>query len=381
LVEGPELGLQLTSADLAEDVDLIAIHQEFYGVPWQAFLDDTPPPAEWSAKMQALAAHAHAVSDGVFLSISRLNGSREALAARPTVVGGKLDSDDAWSERCYDFARAPDGAVMRAAYIRYVEHMLEVFRPRYLNYAVEVNLFLEKCEGAAQGVVDVANAAYAAAKAADPDVLAFPSFQIDHLHGVADDSCPAGMTETACFDRNYAQITGFERDRFAISSYPFLQGQTLADLPADWFERAAARGGERALIAETGWLSTDLVAQNGASCTTVIEADEAAAAAYLERVLDDARRVPLEVVPWWSTRDLLPAGLRPNCPCDYDPSWCAVVDVFRDAAGGPLVQGSDYFGEILLKAFGTMGLRDYDGVPKPALAPIWEAARRGPLGG
>ena len=187
------------------------------------------------------------------------------------------------------------------------------------------------------------------------------------------------MDKDACFDRNYAQITGLERDRFAMSSYPFLQGRSVSDLADDWFERAAARGGERALIAETGWLSTDLIAQNGLECNTVIHASEQDAAAYLARVLSDAERVPLELVTWWSNRDLLPAGLMTNCPCDYDATWCQVLDVFRGAAGGPLVPGADYIGEILLKAFGTMGIRDYTGQPKPALAEPWNAARAQPI--
>ena len=375
LIDGPSIGLQLTEADLAEDVDLVAVHQEFYGVPWQSFVDGSAPPAEWSARMQALADHAHAVSDGVFLSISMLNGARETLAERTVIEDGQPKGEDNWAVRCYDFATAADGAQMRAAYLRYVEHMVELFAPTYLNFAVEVNLFFEKCPDAVPGLIEIANAAYAAAKAKQPGLIAFPSIQIDHLYGVADDSCPAGMDEDVCFERNYAQLEGLERDRFAISSYPFLQGQSLADVPDDWFERAAARGGERALIAETGWLSTDLIAQNGDQCTTVISANEAAAAAYLERVLADADRIPLELVTWWSNRDLLPAGLMTNCPCDYEPTWCQVVDVFRGAAGGPLTPGADYIGEILLKAFGTMGIRDYDGKPKPALSALWNEAR------
>jgi hypothetical protein len=224
-------------------------------------------------------------------------------------------------------------------------------------------------------VIAVANAAYAEAKKQDPKLRAFPSFQIDHLYGYAKDSCADGMDKNTCFDRNYAQITDLKRDRFAMSSYPYMQGQRVADLPADYFERAAARGGEQALIAETGWLSTNLVAQNGSSCTTVITSSEQDAADYLTRVLADARRIPLELVTWWSNRDLLPAGLMTNCPCDYDATWCGVVDQFRSAAGAPLTPGADLIGEVLLKAFGTMGLRDYDGKLKPKLAAPWKAAR------
>jgi hypothetical protein len=371
-IDGPRVGLQLTEANLAADVDVVAVHQEFYGVPWQAFRDGTEPPPQWSATMAELSASAHALSDRVFLSISMLDGQRESLAERTMI-------EDGWAARCYDFATAADGPQLRDAYLRYVEHMVETFEPTYLNFAIEVNLFLEKCPAAAPGLIEVADAAYAAAKSGRPDVIAFPSFQIDHLYGHADDSCPAGMDQTACFDRNYAQIADMQRDRFAMSSYPFLQGRRVEDVSDDHFARGPARGGERGLIAETGWLSTGLVAQNGLQCDTVIAASEADAAAYLERVLSDADRLPLELVTWWSNRDLLPAGLMTNCPCDYGPTWCEVVDVFRSAGGGPRTPDAEYFGEILLKAFGTMGLRDYDGQLKRSLAIPWEAARMRPI--
>ena len=60
LISGADLGLQITPADLAADSDVIEIHQEFYGVPWAAFLNDTAPPAAWVAKMDQIAGAAHA---------------------------------------------------------------------------------------------------------------------------------------------------------------------------------------------------------------------------------------------------------------------------------------------------------------------------------
>ena len=44
LVSGPELGFQLTDANLASDVDLIAVHQEYYGVPWTELEPALPTP-------------------------------------------------------------------------------------------------------------------------------------------------------------------------------------------------------------------------------------------------------------------------------------------------------------------------------------------------
>ena len=37
--------------------------------------------------------------------------------------------------------------------------------------------------------------------------------------------------------------------------------------------------------------------------------------------------------------------------------------------------GADYLGEVLLKALGTLGIRDYEGRPKRAHAALWSAVR------
>jgi hypothetical protein len=59
----------------------------------------------------------------------------------------------------------------------------------------------------------------------------------------------------------------------------------------------------------------------------------------------------MDLVTWWSNRDLVVTELMAECPCDFDPTWCTIVDIFRGpASAGPDVQ---FFGELALKAFGT----------------------------
>jgi hypothetical protein len=277
--------------------------------------------------------------------------------------------------RCYDFATAPDGASKKQAYLRYAGWMIDTFAPAYLNVAIEVNLFLEKCTAAAAGLVDVANAAYDAAKAKDPSLVVFPSIQIDHLYGYNKDSCPNPADRASCFDTLYAQIVPLKRDRFAMSSYPSISVvEAPADLPADWFSRGAARGKERAIIAETGWDSTALVGKlRDGTCYKVFDYAEADEAGYLGRVLDAAAAMPMEVVNWWADRDIVVQQLMADCPCTFDPTWCSVLDAFR---GPPTDGGTDtqFSGELELKAFGTMGLRTYDGTPKSTVYARWQQA-------
>lgn len=379
LVTGPALGLQLTRANVGDDADVIAVHQEFYGIPWAAFEQDRAPPAEWVALMDDLASFARGQQKAVFLSVNMLNGTRERLAATTRIEDGRVGTDDTTSARCYDFRTAADAAAKRQAYLRYVDFMVEKFDPAYVNVAIEVNLFFEKCASAAPGLIEVANAAYDAIKAKSAARVVFPSFQIDHLYGYSEDSCPDQSNRAACFDAHYAVIQGMKRDRFAISSYPFLNGvSSPSDLPADWFVRAARRADERVLIAETGWLSTPVIAKTSTgTCAQVFDYGAAHSAAYLRRVLSDASTAGMDLVTWWSDRDLLVSEAMTSCPCTFDAGWCGVIDVFR----GPPPTGqvdTQLFGEILLKAFGTMGLRHYDGAPKPELMTLWTELRSRP---
>jgi hypothetical protein len=224
------------------------------------------------------------------------------------------------------------------------------------------------------------NAAYDTAKTKRPSVVVFPSIQIDHLYGYSKDSCADQTARDACFDAAYATLAGMKRDRFAMSSYPYLSG--ISDpraLPFDWFARGAARGKERPLIAETGWLSTPLVAKaKDGTCPKIFDESAADEAAYLSRVLGDAERGSVDLVTWWSDRDLLLESVMTDCPCRLDTTWCSVVDLFRGAAA-PGATDTQFLGEVLMKAFGSMGLRLYDGSPKPLVYPVWSAARARPL--
>jgi hypothetical protein len=384
VVTGPALGLQLTPANVAEDSDVMAVHQEFYGVPWDAFEHQTPPPAEWVAVLDKLASASRAAKKPVFLSVSLLNGQRQSLAAKTKIESGDVKTTDDWSASCYDFRTAPDRASKEAAYQRYVAYMVDEFTPAYLNVAIEVNLFFEKCPAATPGLIEVVNRVYDAVKKRAPKTVVFPSFQIDHLYGYSKDSCPEAASDPSkratCFDAAYAVIAPMHRDRFAMSSYPYMdEVATVNNLPGDWFTRGAARAAETPLIAETGWPSTDLVvrAKDG-TCPKIFSFDEKESAAYLRRVLGDADDAGLDLVTWWSDRDLLVSDLMTNCPCTFDTTWCTVLDIFRGPAS-PGPTDTQLFGELLLKAFGTMGLRAYDGTPKSGHLALWNAALARPL--
>ncbi|HEY1554476.1 MAG TPA: hypothetical protein VGF94_06545 [Kofleriaceae bacterium] len=357
----PATGAYLGDTNLADDVDVIAIHQDFYGVPWTAFENHTAPPAAWVATMQTLVQHA--AGHDVFLSLTPLDGDRQQLAPDVNADGTLARG---WSPTCYDLGTAADGPALRAAYTAYVTYMVNLFHPRWVNVAIEVNLFHVYCPAQWAGMVELEQAAYAAAKTAAPDVPAFPSIQINALDGDA-------------YATEYAALSGLTRDRFAISAYPYaVPYATPADIPPDWLTRAAAQGGERLFIAETGWLGTDLVAIDpSGACSTILSDPPQDQADYLDLLVATAKANDVEVITWFSDRDAVDAPMMTDCPCTYSQPWCALVAYFRAQGGSdPTAQFAQ---ELGLKTFGTLGIRDYTGTPRLPVYSHWQAARAATL--
>jgi len=377
----PTRGVVYTPADLASDADVVAVHQDFFGVPWQAFETRTEPPRQWAALMDSLQAQAAATGKDVFLSLALVDGGlgRQFLAARAEVVAGELRTVVGWSERCYDFATAADGPAKKAAYARYVDYMVRKFRPRYVNVAIEMNLFLT-CEAGWDGLVEAERDAYDAAKAARPDAIVFPSIQIDQLYGyIPEGACRS--QPALCYEENYARLLRLKRDRFAVSTYPYSVPEiaNIDRIPADWFTRAASRLGERVVVAETGWISEPPAILFGGTCVRPFvspDLTEDGERRYLARLLREAETSRMDLVTYFSNRDLVPAALMSNCPCTFDRDWCALVELLRRQGTTPREQAE---AEMLLKAFGTMGIRRYDGSPKGAVFTRWQEARALPV--
>ena len=181
-----------------------------------------------------------------------------------------------------------------------------------------------------------------------------------------------------CFDTNYGKIARLKRDRFAISTYPFGVDaiSTVNTIPTDWFTRGADRAAEKIVIAETGWNSESLVAMLGTQCLLAIPSSETEELAYLQRVVADADAHRIELVTWWSNRDVIEAKVMTDCPCTFDEQWCNIVTAFRSTGSD---DASRFLGEAMLKMFGTMGVRGYEGTPKPLVFPFWQSVLARPL--
>ena len=76
-------------------------------------------------------------------------------------------------------------------------------------------------------------------------------------------------------------------------------------IPGNWFTRAADEGGEQLIIAETGWLATSAAGTLDGTCITPIVHDPVEQAAYFDLLIELANDESIELVTWWSNRDVV----------------------------------------------------------------------------
>jgi len=101
------------------------------------------------------------------------------------------------------------------------------------------------------------------------------------------------------------------------------------------------------------------------TCTTVMPSSEAAAASYLQFVVQQANIYKMPFVVWWSNRDLIPEDFMTSCPCDDSGDSAVFCNYVANNKWNPYAY---FINQLSLKVFGTMGLREYDGTPKPLLS-------------
>ena len=60
--------------DLSDDVDAVVIHQDFLGIPWDAFADQSPLPLPWVAKLDELKTWADQMNKPQMLTLALVQG-------------------------------------------------------------------------------------------------------------------------------------------------------------------------------------------------------------------------------------------------------------------------------------------------------------------
>ena len=373
-------------SEVAADTDMITIWAEYIGIPFDIFaqgptIDPTHP---WAVKMTQVANDVNAEGKDVLLQLGFV---RTAIVSWASEYNGELAVQDEWSGVCYDFT-TPGGQAIGDAFVNYSVWMAQTFQPAYLVNFIEANLYYHDCGGATpswDALVVIQNRAYDAVKALYPNLPVFPSIKLESLYGGELD----GFLED-----EYQAVTAFKRDRFGISVYPFgvsIPGEsrlaTPYDLPTDYLVRVAQLhpDEEPLVIAETGWNVSPISIGDPDLCIQNFPySEENWVLDYMGFVFSSAHFGQFEFVNWWSMRDSMSATSQNTCyvrdsapftACAGDP-WCTIINFVKDyTAEG----GAQLFGELVQKAFGSFGLRTYDGTERPVLMQRWRQERALPI--
>jgi hypothetical protein len=370
-----------------DDRDLLSVHvDDFWGVPWDQCNASgcTNLPADWVAKWQSFAASAQASGKTLYLAVSPL-GDRKTLA-RSVQAGGALL--DRWvpaaavdADGCYKFAEdATNAATYKAAYISFLKYVIDLVKPKYFSPAIEMNMPFTSCPAQKAAWIAWYSDVHSAIKAAYPTLIVFPTFQMEYMYGVSDaqSACATGTAYSECFDQRLTEALAIPADRIAFSTYPAAWTYSSAfsySHPTDTYTRVRRATSRKIWISETGWPAV-WVRQSyahGASGTcgadlypstltipgfgTVGLANDTRQSEYIAWLLGQAQSQQFDAVIWWLNRDYLDGTVAVTCPCDPATSdTCKMADLFHAV-------GSD-FGEMMLRVFGNMALRNYDGSPR-----------------
>jgi hypothetical protein len=233
---------------------------------------------------------------------------------------------------------------VRAAFTNYTLWIVRTFHPRYLGLASEINTYMDAFPADAPNFVSLYHEVYALVKAESPETQVFVTFQWDDLNNMW--SQPE-EGERQKLQPNWEQVEAFEPnlDLWALSSYPYFVFPSGADIPSDYYSRVLARTTKRVAISEGGWTTGDVGTIHGSPEDQV---------AYIEAIHNQLG----SRLAFW-------VYLVLN---DFDMD--SYSKMFEQQGGNPAdIQ--------TLGMFSTLGLRELDGTPKPALE-VWMSYRNDP---
>jgi hypothetical protein len=231
---------------------------------------------------------------------------------------------------------------VRAAFTNFTLWVVREFSPRYLGLASEINTYLDAHPDDAENYINLYREVYDRVKAEAPETQMFVTFQWDDLNNMFASAAEGRRPRQV----NWDQVEAFEPrlDLWAISSYPYFAFPDGAAIPADYYTPLLERTDKPLAVGEGGWTSRPVGPLGG---------DEQDQVAYLQAIHDQLG----ERLAFWVYLVL----------SDFN------LDSYREIMQAQGTQEGDI---ETLGMFAAVGLQQFDGTPKPALA-VWDAFRRG----
>jgi len=357
-----------------DDKDLLSIHaDDFWGVPWeQCNASGCTPPAAWANKWTSFANSANSQGKILYLALSPLQDRKRLAPKVDSTTGnpvpswesaGQIDADG-----CYRFSTDANAATYKAAYISYVKYLVNLVGARYITPSVEMNIQFTQCPSQKAAWIAWYTDVHNALKAEYPSHVIFPTFQMEHMYGISNPqaACSPGTPPATCFDQRLTEALAIPGDRIAFSAYPIYWKAQSADYPTDTYARVQGATTRKIWVAETGWSAVEIkqsYEHAGTTCGAALfpatMANNTEQEAYMRWLLAEAQTRGFESVIWWLNRDFLDGAVAATCPCNPAVSdTCVLSEAFYTAAGTD--------GEVLMRFFSNMALRNYDGTARPA---------------
>jgi hypothetical protein len=233
---------------------------------------------------------------------------------------------------------------VRTAFTNYTLWLVREFRPQYLGLASEINTYLDAHPDDVNNYISLYHSVYTLAKAEAPETQVFVTFQWEDLNNLWE---PAAEGRAA-YDTNWDQMEVFEPnlDVWVISSYPFAAFPSGADIPSDYYTPLLSRTSKPLAVAEGGFTSRE---------NHPFPGDEQSQVDYLNAIHEQIGRGRLA---FW-------AYLLLN-----DFNMDSYANMMRQ-------QGLGDRDVETLGMFASVGLREFDGTPKPAMQ-VWDEFRNHP---
>lgn len=169
------------------------------------------------------------------------------------------------------------------------------FKPAYLGLGVEINRFYEKSPIGFEDFVKTYVETYDAIKKVSPSTKVFPIFQYEYMKGGGKKS---GKTHAPHFE--IMSLFNGKMDAVGLTVYPFLDYDSVAQLPKGYLNELREHTGLPILITETGWPSKPVAGIGGS---------EDAQKAYLSWLEAEANVQGVEVITWIFPHDsVVPMG-------------------------------------------------------------------------
>jgi hypothetical protein len=231
---------------------------------------------------------------------------------------------------------------VRSAYTNFVLRIVREFHPHYLGLASEINTYADTHPQDFPNFLSLYKNVYDQVKAEEPDTQIFVTFQWEELNNLV----PIPGNSRRAYQINWKNVEIFEPklDLWVISSYPFVVFKSGADIPSDYYSLLLGRTKKPLAVAEGGFTSKDVGSLHG---STQDQID------YLNAIHS---QIGSRLAFW---------------------IYLLFNDFNLSSYAGMMILSGHAADIMTLGMFTSLGLRQYDGTPKPALT-TWDQFRSGP---